>query len=351
MGFHYGSALSKGEPYWREGVAYEFTMQEIDEIEAATARLHEICIETVDDMIASGDYPAEFRLTDTAKEAIQISDGDLHIYGRFDLVFDGGEVKMYEYNADTPTSLLEAAVAQWNWLEDLKLPDQFNSIHEKLIARWGELHRPHMTLHLVAAKDGGSEDWGNLEYMADCARQGGWNVHLDEIENVGWSGSEFVDLNESPITHIFKLYPWEWMMEESFAANVPKSPTQWFEPAWKMLLSNKAVLPLLWERYPDHPNLLPAYHEEVDGFVRKPILGREGANVSRCGSLVDGSHFVPEYEQGYIWQQYTPLPEFDGNHPVIGSWVIGDAPAGIGIREDDTLISGNGSHFTPHYIA
>ena len=352
IGFGYGSTLSGGEPYWNEGAAYEFTMREIDEIEAATARLHEICIETVEHIIASGDYPDEFRLTDAAKEAIQISDGDFHVYGRFDLVLDeGGGLKMYEYNADTPTSLLEAAVAQWTWLEDLKLPDQFNSIHEKLIARWRELHRPHMTLHLYVTKEAEREDWGNLEYMADCARQGGWDVHLDEMENIGWNGNDFVDLNETPVTHAFKLYPWEWMMEEPFAPNVLKSATQWIEPAWKMLLSNKAVLPLLWERYPDHPNLLPAYHEEADGFVRKPILGREGANISRSGKLIEGSQLVPEYERGYIWQQYAPLPEFDGKHPVIGSWVVGDVPAGIGIREDDTLISGNGSHFTPHYIA
>jgi glutathionylspermidine synthase len=53
---------------------------------------------------------------------------------------------------------------------------------------------------------------------------------------------------------------------------------------------------------------------------------------------------------GYIYQQYAPLPDFQGKHPVVGSWVIGDEPAGIGIREDNTIISGNGSHFVPHYF-
>ena len=36
-------------------------------------------------------------------------------------------------------------------------------------------------------------------------------------------------------------------------------PVRWFEPAWKAMLSPKAVLPVLWERNPDHPLLLQAF--------------------------------------------------------------------------------------------
>ena len=44
---------------------------------------------------------------------------------------------MLEFNADTPTSLYEAGIVQWFWLQDFdKNKDQFNSIHEKLIAYW-----------------------------------------------------------------------------------------------------------------------------------------------------------------------------------------------------------------------
>ena len=42
--------------------------------------------------------------------------------------------RLLEYNADTPTALLEASVAQWFWLQDcFPTADQFNSIHERLI--------------------------------------------------------------------------------------------------------------------------------------------------------------------------------------------------------------------------
>lgn len=357
MGFHHHSTVcDDGQPYWTEGVAYEFTLAEIEEIETATQKLHDCSMEMVTEIVASGDYPEGFGFNDHSKSLIERSwnNDDIHIYGRFDLVFDGG-IKMYEYNADTPTALLEAAVAQWQWLEETDgVEDQFNSIHEKLIDRWqlagADLTTP--TLHLFASKLGQYEDWGNLEYMADTALQGGWDVHIEEVETLGYDSAngEFVDRMEYPVDHAFKLYPWEWMMDEEFGGHVSTSPTQWYEPAWKMLLSNKAILPVLWQRYPNHPNLLPAFFEEADGYVRKPLLGREGANIHRGGRLVEGSHFMPEYDSGYIYQEFAPLPEFDGNYPVIGSWVIGDEPAGIGIREDRTLISGNGSHFVPHYF-
>ena len=373
IGFQYHRLPSSdGEPYWTEGVAYQFTLAEIDEIEAVSAELHEICLETVGAIIESGDYPNEFGLSEQSKSLIENSwrNDDFHIYSRFDLLVEpSGAIKMYEYNADTPTALLESAVAQWQWLEEAEnVPhrDQFNSIHEKLIARWqeakGDLINP--MLYVLAAKEGLFEDWGNIEYIAETALQGGWQVHLEEIENVGYNHEkrEFVDAAENSIEFAFKLYPWEWMMEEEFGANVLTSPTVWFEPPWKMLLSNKAILPVLWKRYPEHPNLSPSFFENEKPavsfqymYVKKPILGREGANIQLAGTfsdnLLDGSHQTAEYEgNGYIYQQYAPLPDFQGKHPLIGSWIIGDEPAGIGIREDNTIVTGNGSHFVPHYF-
>jgi len=130
-----------GEPYWYEAACYVFSAAEIDLIEEATDTLHQLCLEAVERIVAAGDLgrlniPEPFQ--PWVGESWRRRDPDL--YGRFDLVFDGsGPPKMLEYNADTPTALLEAAVVQWYWLEEVKTgSDQFNSIHEKLIARWAE---------------------------------------------------------------------------------------------------------------------------------------------------------------------------------------------------------------------
>jgi glutathionylspermidine synthase len=118
-----------------------------------------------------------------------------------------------------------------------------------------------------------------------------------------------------------------------------------------MILSNKAILAILWEMYPDHPNLLPTYiggSRDLKEYVRKPFLSREGANlmVKQGGTLTrtDGEYGGNRH----VFQQYVPLPEFDGIRPVIGSWVIDGQSCGIGIRESDGLITDNFSRFVPH---
>jgi glutathionylspermidine synthase len=107
--------------------------------------------------------------------------------------------------------------------------------------------------------------------------------------------------------------------------------TQWIEPVWKAILSNKGILALLWEMYPDHPNLLPACLNGPRGmgdYVRKPLLSREGANVTL---VRDGQSFSTGGDyggEGFVYQQLFPLPNFEGNHPVVGSWVVGGEARG-----------------------
>jgi glutathionylspermidine synthase len=358
MGFVYDvTSSADGEPYWREDVAYEFTLEEVEAIEAVTEELHSMCLETVDEIVKSGDYPEQFNFSDATKYLIEQSwkTKEVHIYGRFDFMYESPKnIKMYEYNADTPTSLLEASVAQWEWLQEVRPDaDQFNSIHEKLVARWASLVQEEPdTMYFLASIEAGYEDWGNLQYMADTALQGGWNIHIEEIEQLGYDSiqNEYVDRNHETIHNAFKLYPLEWLVDDAFGKHLIDRKVRWFEPEWKMLLSNKGILPILWQRYQGHPNLLPSFFEEFNGSIKKPLLGREGSNLFRAGKLIEGAVFHEEYDTAYIYQEYSPLPEIDGFYPVVGSWVVGDESAGMGIREDLSIISGNGSHFVPHYF-
>ena len=61
------------------------------------------------------------------------------------------------------------------------------------------------------------------------------------------------------INSIFKLYPWETMLARRVRPPTPcdtYKDMRWIEPIWKMLLSNKGILPILWELYPNHALLL-----------------------------------------------------------------------------------------------
>ena len=145
IGFHF--ARIDGEPYWDESARYVFSMREIeDDLESSTAELHALCLDLVARVVGSEELMQRLRIPRHAWDVIAQSWArrDPSLYGRFDFAYDGKEKpKLLEYNADTPTSLFETAVVQWRWLEQLiaqeRLPkdaDQFNSLHERLIARW-----------------------------------------------------------------------------------------------------------------------------------------------------------------------------------------------------------------------
>jgi glutathionylspermidine synthase len=349
-----------GRTYWDESVCYRFESKEIDEIERATNELQELCLRAAQIVIDKKRYK-ELCIPEAAIPSIERvwEEEPPSIYGRFDLAFDGsGPPKLLEYNANTPTALIEAAVIQWYWLEDrMRGRDQFNSIHEKLIAQWKEI-RPYLRpgpLYLTTTNP--NEDVMTLAYMDDVARQAKIGTAPIRIRDVGWNerAGAFLDLNERPINNIFALYPWEWLLGEYPDAllRVQKSSI-WIEPVWKMLWSNKAFLAILWDLFPGHPNLLEA---RLDGpgsmreFVRKPILSREGANIrltSDRGVFETGGEYG---EEGFVYQAAARIAEFDGKFPVIGSWVVTDQGAcGMGIRESDTPITDNLSRFVPHYF-
>jgi glutathionylspermidine synthase len=357
-----------GERYWDERACYAFTLEQIErQIEAPTSEIDAMCLELVGRAVDDENDLRRLKIPEVFWPLISESwhRDEASLYGRLDLSFDGrGPAKLLEYNADTPTSIFEAAVFQWTWLEQAIerriIPghaDQFNSIHESLIGAWKKLGEGRH-LHLAGTTEN-TEDAGTLAYLEDTARQAGLATSLIDIADIGWrEDSGFVDPDDRSIELIFKLYPWEWMFHDAFGARLAKAPTRWIEPPWKAILSNKGILPLLWEMFPDHPNLLPAFFEDDpnaarlgDSFVRKPLYSREGANVA----LISGGITIVEQQgpygaEGFIRQALAPLPNFSGQYPVLGSWLIDHTPCGLSIREDENPVTGNTSRFLPHAI-
>ena len=357
-----------GERYWDERAYYAFSLDEIErQIEGPTAELHEMCLALVRCVVDDERLLQRLKIPAACWPLITESwqRRDASLYGRFDLCFDGrGPAKLLEYNADTPTSIFEAAVFQWTWLEQgierqliPKRADQFNSIHDSLIARWREI-ADGRHLHFTGSYEN-PEDAVTLNYLEDTAHQAGLDTTALDIESIGLNSQRgFVDLDDRHIELAFKLYPWEWMLRDSFGGNVRTSSTRWLEPPWKVVLSNKGILPLLWEMFPNHPNLLPAYFEDDPNadklgtsFVRKPLYSREGANVTLVSSGTTIEQQPGPYgSEGFIRQAFAPLPRFAEQYPVIGSWIVGDRACGLSIREDANPITGNTSRFLPHAI-
>lgn len=357
-----------GKPYWDESAYYGFTLKEIEsDLEAPTAELYEMCTALV--ARAVDDEAIMRRLAIPVPYwnwiARSWKNAQPSLYGRFDLRYDGASpAKLLEFNADTPTSVLETGVFQWQWLEDSiargalpKDADQFNSLHEKLISGWKEIGQGR-PLHLTGMLDS-PEDAGTVAYLEDCAHQAGLATRVLPIEEIGKAANgAFIDADNNPIVLCFKLYPWEWMMSDAFGPALPGSLTQFVEPPWKAILSNKAILPLLWEMFPNHPNLLQAYFDDDpkaaelgDSYARKPFYSREGANIAlvRDGKPLDADD-GPYGKEGFVRQALAALPQFDGNYVVLGSWFAAGAACGLSVREDRDAITKNTSRFLPHAI-
>lgn len=343
-------------PYWDETACYELTAAQVDQLERAAHELHYRCIDAAEAVIERG-WWTRLGIPERAVPAIRRSweRDDFSLYGRFDLAFDGvNPPRLLEYNADTPTALVEAAVTQWFWLQETHPgADQFNSIHERLIEAWRRWAGTRVYFSSIKEH---AEDIQTVLYLQDTAEQAGVVTRSLQVEDLGWdTGREvFVDLDGARVERCFKLYPWEWMWHEQFAPQLERDLVQFVEPAWKMLLSNKGLLPVLWELFPGHANLLPAFETAAplrDSYVRKPKLSREGANIA----WLEGGVLVEETggdygEEGFIYQALAPAPAFAGKHPVFGVWVVDHEPAGLGIREDTSRITGNLSRFVPHFF-
>ncbi|WP_444932771.1 glutathionylspermidine synthase family protein [Microbulbifer sp. EKSA008] len=369
FGFHFHTMY--GEPYWDESAYYQFSLEQIEKhIEDPTEEIHQMCLDVVARVLEDEELLRRFCIPEQHWDFVRTSwrNGDPSLYSRLDFAYSGqGPAKLYENNADTPTSLYETGFWQWLWLQDnvdrRSLPlqsDQFNSLQEKLVNRFHDLQflTPGRELHFACCKDT-EEDRGTVQYLQDCASEAGINNHFVFIEDIGRDeAGQFTDLNDQVITWMFKLYPWEFMLREEFGTLLAGSNVRWLEPPWKAIISNKALLPMLWKLFPEHPNLLPSFFEdELDKaadfpeLVKKPIFSREGANISVVKGadttlLSDG----PYGQEGFIYQALHPLPKFGKNHTLVGSWLVDDLAAGMSIREDSNLITQDMSRYLPHII-
>lgn len=365
-GFEYSDR--HGVTGWDESGYYQFTMRQIQEDLAAPAEtLEGFCFEVVERAVNDEAILERLGIAEPFWDYLAQSwrDGEKNLTGRMDLSYDGaGPAKLLEYNADTPTALYESAVFQWEWLEQAaeeglipETSDQFNDVHEAIVQSFAVLEIEGLT-HFACNTDI-EDDKGTLEYLEECAGEAGLKTRLLAMSDIGLDDwGKFTDTEEDVITTLVKLYPWEWIMDEEFGRQVPASGVHFIEPPWKAILSNKGMLALLWEMFEGHPNLLPAYFEGDPGaealagtYVRKPLLGRQGANIQmyRDGALQLASE-GPYGDGRQIVQGSATLPDYDGKYPLLGLWLIASKAAGLCIREGQSLITGPDASVVPHVI-
>ena len=361
--------VGRGMIGWDESAYYQFTLREIEEdLEAPAEEIERLCFDVVDRAVNDETALGHLGIPEPFWEYLAESwrNSEKNFYGRMDLSYDGkGPAKLLEYNADTPTALYESAVFQWEWLEQAAaqglIPeacDQFNDLHESIVQGLPLLGIEGLAP--FACNQDIEDDKGTLDYLEECAREAGLQTRFLAMDEIGIDDEgRFTDLDDQVISTLIKLYPWEWIMAEAFGQHVPASGVRLIEPPWKAILSNKGLLPLLWEMFEGHPNLLPAYFEAdptaaaaLDGtYVRKPLLSRQGANIEifQNGESLYRSD-GPYGEEPHILQGFHPLPDHNGNYPLLGCWLVASKAVGLCIREDRTLVTGKDARVVPHAI-
>jgi glutathionylspermidine synthase len=343
-----------GEEGWNEQAAYILEPAEVKKLCAAARELAELLNRAAKHVVQHrlwsllGLQPNEADLILSSWERREWS-----LHGRFDFLFDAqGTPKLLEYNSETALSLVETAVIQKNWLADT-MPGhtQCNQLEEALLSAWREsgirqLHCAWRPRH--------SEVEGTVRYMTQLARRAGIQATMMTLHRIGWDSRQrqFVDHDGVPVRHCFKIYPWAWMLRETFAGRIPDSGCAFIEPLWRLMLGSKGILCVLSELFPDHPSIL-ACHTSPEHlgatFVSKPLFGHEGHNVMiyRDGNMVEENS--GDYAgEARVYQTFVESPRYDGYLPQFGVWMVRDQPVAIGIRESRKAIITGKSAFVPH---
>ncbi|EAI7243909.1 glutathionylspermidine synthase family protein [Campylobacter upsaliensis] len=294
-----------------------------------------------------------------------------HLYGRFDFAggLDGKPIKLIEFNADTPTSLFESAILQWATLKQNNLDEhlQFNSIYESLIDNFKRLITLDESVEefeehyrgwkiLFSSVAGNKEEELTTKLLAHIAKDAGFECDFSYVDEVEF-GEEGIFKNGVNYGYWFKLIPWEEIaIEEGELAMLltqimRNQKAIILNPAYTLLFQSKGILKILWELYPNHPLLLESSYEPLQGkdFVRKPMFGREGANISIVKDDVKLQENIGPYGNNkMIYQQYYELNSNENEYYQAGVFFAYEG-CGLGFRKGGLIID-NASKFVGHII-
>jgi glutathionylspermidine synthase len=306
-----------------------------------------------------------FTLEDAIKKSWE-EESCWHLYGRFDLAggIDGEPIKLIEFNADTPTMLVETAIVQWailryNGLDEAK---QFNRVYEAIVenfVRLGEKGGAKAPERILFSSIKGSvEDEITTRLLGVMAKEAGYKSRFCYVEEVEF-GDDGIFLDGERYGYWFKLIPWESIAIEEpelalLLSNIIQNQKALiFNPPYTLLFQSKGILPILWRLFEGHPLLLEASFEPLlkKACVKKRTFGREGANIrvyDKEGKVVRESGgeyggFAP------VYQEYVELLRDEQKRSYQAGVFFAYEGCGLGYRRGDIIID-DGSEFVGHMI-
>jgi glutathionylspermidine synthase len=374
IGFYWHTDEDKS-PYVADELVV-VTQEEADAYYEATNELYDMFVEAGEYVIENDllhEIGIPFNLVEVVKQSWE-NDVHWHLYGRFDLAggVDGKQIKLIEFNADTPTALFETAIVQWALLKANGMEDrlQFNNTYEAIkenfkrlvvmggdTEKFGELYDGWKIL--FSSVKGSIEDENTTKLLQAAANEAGFGTDFAFADEVEFDGNEGVFKGEENFEYWFKLIPWENIgIDEGNLALLLREIMEnqkaiILNPAYTLMFQSKAFMKILWDLYPNHPLLLECSYEPLEGKkqVEKRVFGREGANTV---ILNEQNHVMAEEKGEYenfapIYQEYVELPTDEKGESYQAGVFYAYEACGLGFRRGG-LILNNYSKFVGHVI-
>ncbi|WP_212372933.1 glutathionylspermidine synthase family protein [Acetobacter persici] len=351
-----------GSEAWRESVRYELDHSALTLIRHTAQTLHQMCLSLVEDILRQPDGLDTFHIPRSMQDVVRKSwrRQDPFLIGRFDLAWCGGQPRLIEYNADTPATVPESTRMQTLWHQHCGKPHDHAPLEaERLVAYLTTLRqagRISPTIHIVPYPDN-LEDATHALYYSQWAQQAGLTAVVCDLKDLEVSTGGELLYQGRIIRTMLRMYPWELMFRDPGARHLHTCHCTFLNPPWTALLSNKALLPALWERHPGHPNLLAAGYSPEDvtrhssaAYVEKPIHARGGENVR----MMRGTKTL--YAEAGTYNAYPKIYQDFADHRIngvtasIGAWMIGDQFSGLTMRESATPVVSHTSAIVPHIV-
>lgn len=299
------------------------------------------------------------------------------ITSRFDFAMSEKGLKVYEYNCDSASCYMETAKVQGKWAKHLGIKrgtDAGEQLFANLVNAWKESDVEGL-VHVLQDTDA-EEDYHAL-FMIEVIEAAGLRCErVVGLSSLTWNeASDIIDINGNPLKQVWKTWAWETALEQlrneivenesdSFVHNPNVAPGQTprladvllrkgimiYEPMWTLIPSNKAILPVLWGLFPNHPWLLETSYELTEnliasGYVAKPIVGRCGSNIK----LVDKNNIVLDKKDGafgdrdFVYQQLWALPKVGKYFTQVCTFTAAGNYSGSTVRVDNSMIIGKSS--------
>lgn len=326
-----------------------------------------------------------------------------YIIGRLDFVVKDSDIKLLEFNADTPTFIKETFHANSFLCNHFGVENpnegSENLLHSEMrkavAACWNRLNKPGTPKIVFTSHADHIEDKWTTRYLQEQLGLPSEYVALNELKIVTDSFNEngvsfkaglFTPSGERIDILYRQTYPIEHLVNDKDPESdenvgqalmhlVERDYLMILNPPSAFLLQSKAIQALIWGLHEEKKffsdsehdiiqrYFLPTYLEQDafihknQSYVKKPCFGREGDTVEIFNGLGEKTNEEPmkTYSDSLpVYQLYCPLPKTTITttagekrvHLMVGCFLLNNHAGAIGIRAGGA-ITNNESYFLP----